>query len=116
MLSKVKVRANFPRIRRHCTGISINRIQKWLNSNEDHFKSNPIFSNKPPLTPVFSKRVQGCSQIDLADMRSMAVSTKGTQYNYVLSVLDVFSRYLWLRPLSGKNSAEVLKNLKEIFR
>ena len=106
----------FPRIRRHCTGISTKRIQKWLNSNEDHFKSNPIFSNKPSLTPVFSKSVQGCNQIDLADMRSMAVSTNGTQYNYVLSVLDVFSRYLWLRPLSGKNSAEVLKNLKEISR
>ena len=103
----------FPRIRRHCTGISIKRIQKLLNSNEEYFKSNPIFSNKPPLTPVFSKSVQGCNQIDLADMRSMAVSTNGTQYNYVLSVLDVFSRYLWLRPLSGKNSAEVLKNLKD---
>ena len=106
----------FPRIRRHDTGISIKRIQKWLNSNEDHFKSNPIFSNKPPLTPVISNSVQGCNQIDFVDMRSMAVSTNGTQYNYVLSVLDVFSRYLWLRLLSGKNSVEVLKNLKEIFR
>ena len=106
----------FPRIRRHYTVISIKRIQKWVNSNEDHFKTNPIFSNKPPLTPVISNSVQGCNQIDLVDMRSMAVSTNGTQYNYVLSVLDVFSRYLWLRPLSGKNSVEVLKNLKQIFR
>ena len=104
------------RIRRHCTGISIKRIQKWLNSNKHHFKTNPIFSNKPPLIPVISKSVQGCNQIDLVDIRSMAVTTNGTQYNYVLSVLDVFSRYLWLRPLSGKNSAEVLKHLKEIFR
>ena len=68
----------FPRIRRHYTGISIKRIQKWLNSNEDHFKTNPIFSNKPPLTPVISKSVQGCNQIDLVDMRSMAVSTNST--------------------------------------
>ena len=106
----------FPRIRRHYTGISIKRIQKWLNSNEDHFKTNPIFSNKPHLTPVISKSVQGCNQIDFVDMRTIAVLTNGTQYNYVLSVLDVFSRYLWLQPLSGKNSAEVLKHLKEIFR
>ena len=49
-------------------------------------------------------------------MRAMAVLSNGTQYNYVLSVLDVFSRYMWLQPLSGKNSAEVLKHLKEIFR
>ena len=106
----------FPRIRLYYTGISIKRIQKWLNSNKDHFKTNPIFSNKPPLTPVISKSVQGCNQIGLVDMRSIAVSTNDTRYNYVLSVLNVFSRYLWLRPLSGKNSAKVLKHLKEIFR
>ena len=47
----------FPRIRRHYTGISIKRIQKWLKSNEDHFKTNPIFSNKSYLTPVISKNV-----------------------------------------------------------
>ena len=74
-----------------------------------------MFSNKPPVPPVISKSVQGCNQIDLDDMRSMTLSTNGTPYNYVLSVLDVFSRYLWLRPLSGKNSTEVLKHLEEIF-
>ena len=51
----------FPWIRWHYTEISIKRIQKWLNSNEEHFKTNPIFSNKPPLTPVISKIVQGCN-------------------------------------------------------
>ena len=91
----------FPRIRRHYTGISIKRIQKWLNSNEDHFKTNLIFSSKPHLTPVISKSVQGCNQINLVDMRTMAVLTNGTQYSYVLSVLDVFSRYLWLQPSKG---------------
>ena len=51
----------FSRIRRHYTGISIKRIEKWLKSNKDHFKTNLIFSNKPPLTLVISKRVQGCN-------------------------------------------------------
>ena len=87
----------FPRIRQQYTGINIKRIQKWLNGNKDHFKANPIFSNKPPLTLVISKSVQGCNQIDLVDMRSMAVLSNCTQYNYVLSIL--FSRYLRIRPL-----------------
>ena len=39
-----------PRIKRFYTGVSIKRIQKWLNRNENHFKTNPIFSNKPPLS------------------------------------------------------------------
>ena len=89
----------FSRIRQHYNGKSIKRIQKWLNSNKDHFKTNPIFSNKPPLISVISKSVQGCDQIDLVDMRSMAVLSNCTQCNYVLSVLDVLSRYQRLRLL-----------------
>ena len=50
-----------PGIKRFYTGISIKRIQKWLNSNENHFKTNPIFSNKRPLFPVVSKTVEGCN-------------------------------------------------------
>ena len=105
-----------PRIKRFYTGISIKRIQKWLNSNENHFKTNPIFSNKPPLSPVVSKTVQGCNQIDLADMRSMSVTKDGVEYNYILSLLDVFSQFLELRPLSSKDSNEVLMHLRAIFR
>ena len=93
-----------PRIKRFYTGISIKRIQKWLNSNENDFKTNPIFSNKPPLSPVVSKIVQGCNQIDLVDMRSMSVAKDGVEYNYILSLLDVFSQVLELRPLSSKGS------------
>ena len=105
-----------PRIKRFYTGISIKRIQKWLNSNENHFKTNPIFSNKPPLSPVVSKTVQGCNQIDLADMRSMSVTKDGFEYNYILSLLDVFSRFSELRPLSSKDSNEVLMHLRAILR
>ena len=105
-----------PRIKRFYTGISIKRIQKWLNSNESHFKTNPIFSSKPPLSPVVSKTVQGCNQIDLVDLRSMSVAKDGVEYNYILSLLDVFSRFLELRPLSSKDSNEVLIHLRAIFR
>ena len=70
-----------PRIKRFYTGISIKRIPKSLNSNESHFKTNPIFSNKPPISPVVSKTIQGCNQIDLVDMRSMSVTNDGVEYN-----------------------------------
>ena len=105
-----------PRIKRFYTGISIKRIQKWLNSNENHFKINPIFSNKPPLSPVVSKTVQECNQIDLVDMRSISVTKDGVEYNNILSLLDVFSRFSELRPLSSKDSNVVLMHLRAIFR
>ena len=43
------------KIKRFYTGISIKQIQKWLRSNKNHFKINPILSNKPPLSSVVSK-------------------------------------------------------------
>ena len=85
-----------PRIKSFYTGISIKRIQKWLNSYENHFNINPIFTNKLPLSPVFSKTVQGYNQIDLVDMRSISVTRNGAEYKYILSLLDVFSRFLKL--------------------
>ena len=105
-----------PRIKRFYTDISIKRIQKWLNSNENHFKISPIFSNKLPLSPVVSKSVQGCNQTDLVDMRSMSVTKNGVEFNYILSLLDIISRFLELRPLSSKDSNEVLTHLRGIFR
>ena len=36
-------------------------------------------------------------------------------YRYILTVIDVFSRYVWLRPLKGKHSAEISRHLEDIF-
>ena len=74
-----------PTIKKSYTAISIKRIQKWISNNENHFKINPVLSNKPPLSPVASKTVQGCNQIDLVDMRSMPLIKNGVKYNYILS-------------------------------
>ena len=67
-------------------------------------------------SPVISKTVQGCNQIDLVDVRSASVAKDGVEYNYILSLLDVFSRLLKLRQLSSKDSNEVLMHLRGIFR
>ena len=96
--------------------MSIKRIQKWLNSNENHFKINPIFSYKPSFSPVVSKTVQGCNQIDLVYMRSMSITKDSVEYNYILSLLDLLSRFVELTSLFSKDSNEVLRHLKGIFR
>ena len=54
-------------------------------------------------------------QLDLVDMKSQKVEYKGKNYKYVLSLLDVFSRFRWLSPLPSKHSKEVKKELEKIF-
>ena len=46
-------------------------------------------------------------QIDLVDMKSLVVTKGGKSYRYVLSIMDVFSRYVVLRALSDKTATAV---------
>ena len=43
------------------------------------------------------------------------VKYQGIVYRYVLSVMDVFSRFIWLRPLKSKHSKEIASELKSIY-
>ena len=54
-------------------------------------------------------------QIDLVDMKSLVVTKGGKSYRYVLSIMDVFSRYVVLRALSDKTATAVADQLKDVF-
>ncbi|KXJ08126.1 Retrovirus-related Pol polyprotein from transposon 412 [Exaiptasia diaphana] len=44
-------------------------------------------------------------------MRKSPIQENGKTYHYILTIQDVFSRYLWLRPLERKSSNEVAREL-----
>ena len=48
-------------------------------------------------------------------MRGDQVEYDGQKYEYILSIIDVFSRYLICRPLQNKSSLSVSRALKKIF-
>ena len=50
---------------------------------------------------------------DIADLSSLA--GENDKYRYILVVIDIFSRYLWLEPLRTKTGKEVLNAFKSIF-
>mgnify|MGYP001795763619 CR=1 FL=1 len=54
-------------------------------------------------------------QVDLIDMEKSAVQTDGETYRFILTVEDVFSPYIWLRPLQRKSSKLVAEKLREIY-
>ena len=102
-------------MKEHYYGVGEKLIQRHLNNMEQQRKRRPRFENKAPLQPVNSKTVMDRHQIDLVDMKSLAVKEKSKSYRYVLSVLDVFSRYVWLRALSDKNAETVTEKLYKIY-
>ena len=48
-------------------------------------------------------------------MKGTPATSSGKTYKYILSLMDVFSRYHWLRPLQTKTSKEVAKALRRIY-
>ena len=73
-----------------------------------------------PVTRKFEKRrfiARGVDNIwaaDLVDMKAFAKDNEGVKY--LLTVLDVFSKYGWIAPLKTKTGVEVANALRQIFK
>ena len=96
-------------------GLSRRIIQRNLNSMKQQQKVRPLFQNKAPLRPIKASRVQERHQVDLVSMISMPATIEGDTYKYIMSVIDIFSRFLFLRPLQSKEANEVAEHLLDIY-
>ena len=97
------------------TGISENDIQQYINTSRSNQEVKAAFENKPPLKPITASKVWERIQIDLMSMEDIPIVSEGKNYQWVLSIIDVFSRYLLLRPLHSKDTAVVAVELLQIF-
>ena len=91
-------------------------ILEYLNKLQINQATKGIFENKAPLKPVVCNKVCGRIQIDLMSMTDLpCTDVDGKVYQWVLSCIDVFSRYLVLRPLHSKETSIVAMHLLQIF-
>ena len=97
-------------------GLSKRQALKCVTSNERLRKFNARFTNKAKPRPVRVKRIQEQHQIDLVDMKSMKVEYKAKCYRYIFLLMDIFSRFHWLAPLTRKKSSHVKKELQRIYK
>jgi len=93
--------------------ISKYKIRKWLQRQEAYsLQRSPRRSfqrNKIIVTGIDDQW-----SADLMDMVKFAKFNEG--YSFVLVVIDVFSKYLWLRPLKDKRGRSVAEALSVILR
>ena len=97
------------------TGISRRIIQANLNSRKQNQWVRPLFQNKAPLRPIKASKAQEMHQVDLVSMASMPVTIDGEIFKYIMSVIGIFSWFVFLRPLQTMESAEVAEHLLEIY-
>jgi hypothetical protein len=65
---------------------------------------HPVFSNKGPKKIIQAQQIFERLQVDLVDLTRKPVHQGGMDYRYALVIIDIFSRYMFLRPLTNKTS------------
>ena len=85
--------------------IYLNAIEKILNVMKQSPKPRPLFQNNTPLRPTKACRVQERHQVDLVSMASVPATIDGDTYTCVMSVIDIFSRFVNLLLCKQKSLA-----------
>ena len=63
---------------------------------------------------VISNHIDHIWGIDLITM--IKYSKQNSNYRYILTVIDFFSKHSWCYPLKNKNSNEIINSFKDIFK
>ena len=95
------------------TGIPKNDIKEWLESQYTYTRHKPA-KTKFRTRKVITGGVFYQLQFDLADMQEFAKVNEG--YKYILTGIDVFSKYAFAKPLKNKSGQEVARAFSEIFK
>lgn len=96
-------------------GIKINKneIIDWLRNQEEYTLHKPIRNKfKRNQTIVFG--VDDTWQADLVDVQKYSKENNG--YKFLLSVIDVFSKYAWVVPLLNKTNPKIIDGFNKIFQ
>ena len=74
---------------------------KEVLQGEDAFTLHKPIRKKFPTRKTEAQTLDSVWQLDLTEM--IRYSTYNEGYQYILFVIDVYSRYLWLKPLKIKD-------------
>ena len=80
------------KLKRKYTGVSENIVKGVLDKSKMYGRQYLKFSNKAPLKSIIANDVGIRWQIDLISMRGDQVVYDGQKYEYILSIIDFFSR------------------------
>ncbi|KRH92404.1 transposable element [Pseudoloma neurophilia] len=96
----------------HYFGIKREIIRKVVADCEACSKSQPLKHNGP-LKNITAKKPFERLQIDLIDLRRYKNENSG--FSWVLTIIDVFSKYAFVQPMKSKTAENTAISLSEIF-
>jgi len=93
-------------------GITQDEVKKYVRNCSTCIRNTSI-KEKADLTPVVANGPLEHVQVDLVDFLSFAEYNDG--YSYILTMIDVFSRYVWAIPLQDKEGSTIHRELVKVF-
>ena len=93
--------------------VSLKKTREWLKKQATytlHRRARKTY----PSRKYYVNTIDEQWQMDLADMNQL--QSKNGQHRYILTCIDILSRYAWARPLRTKQGSEVAKAIEDIFK
>ncbi len=92
--------------------LTLNDVKEWLRRQETYTLHRSA-RRRFPRRKTISKGLNWQWQIDLVDMSKY--SRQNAKNNYILTGIDVFSRYAFAEPVHRKTGIDIARALKTIF-
>ena len=92
--------------------ISRKQVQDWLSQQDVHTLHKPArrhYRRSRVIVPGIDAQFQA----DLVDVQNLSRFNKG--YKYLLTCIDIFSKYAWVMPLKTKQGQELVKAFQTIL-
>ena len=87
-------------------------VRKWLQNQDDYSLRRELRHSFRKARVVVSG-IDDQFDMDLADVSNISEENEGVKY--LLLVIDIFSKYLWVEPLKNKTAKDVVKALQNIL-
>ena len=94
------------------TNLPRTKVQNWLKQQTTYSLHRPVRKRFPRRKYVVRK-MDSQHQADLVEMQPFSRENQG--YRYMLTLIDVFSRYAWAEPLKRKTAVETANVLRNIY-
>ena len=92
--------------------IKFEEVKKWLSKQLTYTLHKPV-PKTYSTRPVVVHSIDELWQMDLVDLSKL--SKKNDGYKFILTVIDVLSKYAWLLPLKSKNGKELKLAMDTLF-
>ena len=89
-------------------GITQKQVREFIEKQESH----QMFKKK--YFPIYAQFKNQIYQMDLIDMSDLSSSNKN--FKYLLTCIDVYSRFVYMVPIKNKMTSTIIEALEEIFK